>query len=72
MTFLALSVYPRIGISLSAPELDVRFYLSHTNNKIFIIPLIVTNDLKDKLDLLICELCSFLSASYSERNNYSH
>ena len=69
MSFPALSVYPQIGISLSASELDVRFYLSHTNNKICIIPVIVTNDLKDKLDLLICESLCILSASYSERNN---
>ena len=28
-SFPALSVYPRVGISLSESETDVRFYLSH-------------------------------------------
>ena len=30
-SFPVLSVYPRVGISLSAPETDHRFYLSYTS-----------------------------------------
>ena len=33
-SFPALSVYPRVGISLSASETDVKFYLSYRPSEI--------------------------------------